>query len=54
MFIVTAGGPAIKLALVQVGAIPPAVMEKYLADVEPKIDAGRRDAESAIDKAEGK
>jgi hypothetical protein len=47
VFIVTAGGPAIKLALVQVGAIPPAVMEKYLADVEPKINAGRRDAESA-------
>jgi hypothetical protein len=51
VFIVTAGGPAIKLALVQVGAIPRAVMEKYLADVEPKINAGRRDAELAADKA---
>jgi hypothetical protein len=52
VFIVTAGGPAIKLALVQVGAIPSAVIEKYLADVEPKINAERRDAESAAVEAQ--
>ncbi len=51
VFIVTAGGPAIKLALVQVKAISKIEMENHIAKIEQQIAPERAEADSAVSRA---
>ena len=51
VFIVTAGGPAIKLALVQVKAISKIEMENHIAKIEQQITPERAEADSAVSRA---
>jgi hypothetical protein len=51
VFIVTKGGSAIKLALVQVSAIPLGQMERYLGEVEREVTGERHKADSLISEA---
>jgi len=51
VFIVTAGGPAIKLALVQVKAISKIEMENRIAKIEQQIASERAEVNSAVSRA---
>lgn len=51
VFIVTAGGPAIKLALVQVRAISKIEIENHIAKIEQQIASQRAEANSAMSRA---
>src|SRR5438874_6038992 len=51
VFIVTAGGPAIKLALVQVKAISKIEMENHIAKIEQQSAPERAEADSAVSRA---
>jgi hypothetical protein len=51
VFIVTAAGPAIKLALVQVKAISKIEIEKHIAKIEQQIAPERAEVNSAVSRA---
>ncbi len=51
VFIVTAGGPAIKLALVQVKAISKIEIENHITKIEQQIASERSEANSALSRA---